>query len=149
MRRCRGEAGFGGGLEAIPFGVLTFVVGTLLIANAWAVVDARGAVDAAAREAARAYVESAGGPGAETAARTLAAEAVVGHGRDPSALTLTVTADGGFGRCARVVVTARYPVPAVRVPWVGDIGGPIEVVGRHSELVDPYRDGLDVERTCG
>ena len=36
--RCRGDAGQVGGIEALPFGLLVFVVGTLLIANAWAVV---------------------------------------------------------------------------------------------------------------
>ena len=146
--RCVGEAGYGGGLEALPFGVLTFVVGTLLVANAWAVVDARGAVDAAAREGARSYVEAADLGTAEETARSVATEAMVGHGRDPTRLELDIVAEGGFGRCARVIVSATYPVPALRVPWVGDVGGPIEVTGHHSELVDPYRDGLEVTRSC-
>ena len=29
-----------GGIEALPFGLLVFVVGALLVANTWAVVDA-------------------------------------------------------------------------------------------------------------
>ena len=40
-RRCAGDAGQVGGIEALPFGLLIFVVGTLLIANAWAVIDAK------------------------------------------------------------------------------------------------------------
>ena len=57
----------------LPFGVLIFVVGSLLIANAWAVVDAKLATTAAAREAARAYVESgsaAAGAGAASTGRS-------------------------------------------------------------------------------
>ncbi len=41
MRRARGDAGQVGGFEAIPFGVLVFVLGALLITNAWAVIDAK------------------------------------------------------------------------------------------------------------
>ena len=55
--RCRGDAGQVGGIEALPFGLLVFVVGSLLIANAWAVVDAKFATDAAARQAVRTFVE--------------------------------------------------------------------------------------------
>ena len=32
------DAGMVGGVEALPFGLLVFVVGSLLVANAWAVV---------------------------------------------------------------------------------------------------------------
>ena len=56
--RCRGDAGQVGGIEALPFGLLIFVVGSLLIANAWAVVDAKFATDAAARQAVRTFVEA-------------------------------------------------------------------------------------------
>ncbi|MGV3758684.1 MAG: hypothetical protein ACO1PW_03960 [Actinomycetota bacterium] len=49
----RGDRGQVAGIEAIPFGLLIFVLGGLLLANAWAVVDAKLATDAAAREAVR------------------------------------------------------------------------------------------------
>jgi hypothetical protein len=52
--RLRDEGGAVGGLEVLPFGLLIFVVGILLVVNAWAVVDAKLAAEAAAREAARA-----------------------------------------------------------------------------------------------
>ena len=48
----RGDAGMVGGIEVLPFGVLIFVVGSLLVANAWAVVDTKFMVTSAAREAA-------------------------------------------------------------------------------------------------
>ena len=40
-QRASGEAGQVGGFEALPFGVLIFVVGVLLITNVWAVIDAK------------------------------------------------------------------------------------------------------------
>jgi phenylalanyl-tRNA synthetase beta chain len=49
--RLGGDGGQVAGIEALPFGVLIFVVGALLITNLWAVIDTKIAVDAAAREA--------------------------------------------------------------------------------------------------
>ena len=140
-----GERGAVGGLEAIPFGLLIFVVAVLLIANAWAVVDAKLAVTAAAREAARTWVEGSGDPAPAEAA---AAEAVAGHGRDPERLELDLSAPTGFGRCAPVVVRATYVVPALSLPWVGGFGDGFEVSARHSERVDPFRDDLEGGATC-
>ena len=48
MKLVRDESGQAG-IEVLPFGILTFVVGALLVANAWAVIDAKIAVSAAAR----------------------------------------------------------------------------------------------------
>lgn len=58
MSRWRDESGFVGGFEALPFGFLVFVAGTLLLVNAWAVFDSHLAASAAAREAVRSFVES-------------------------------------------------------------------------------------------
>ncbi|MBO0732079.1 MAG: hypothetical protein J2P57_22655, partial [Acidimicrobiaceae bacterium] len=73
------EEGFAGGAEGLLFGLLIFVAGTLLVANAWSVVETKLAADAAAREAARSYV---GAPDARTAwgdARQAAAQAIAGY----------------------------------------------------------------------
>jgi hypothetical protein len=144
MTRSR-ERGAVGGLEAIPFGFLVFVVAVLLVANAWAVVDAKVAVTAAAREAARTWVE---GDGTDDDARAAAAEALLGHGRDPERLDLELEAPTGFGRCATVVVRATYHVPALPLPWIGGFGEGFDVSSRHSERVDPFRDGLPGEAAC-
>lgn len=141
----RRERGAVGGLEAIPFGLLVFVVAVLLVANAWAVVDAKLAVTAAAREAARTWVEGSGDAGP---ARDAAAEAVAGHGRDPDRLELDLSAPTGFGRCAPVVVRATYHVPALSLPWIGGFGDGFDVSARHSERVDPFRDDLEGGATC-
>lgn len=143
-----------GGFEVLPFGVLVFVVGTLLVANAWAVVDATYAASAAAREAARAYVESPSGTEAAIAARAAAAEAITGHGRSVDRMALTITGER-FHRCARVIVEVAYDVPVVALPWsVGFTAGRITARARHSELVDPYRSHVPLgpgarEARCG
>jgi hypothetical protein len=148
--RCRGDRGQVAGIEVLPFGLLTFVVGTLLVANAWGVVDAKLAVTSASREAVRAYVEAPDGETAMAVADAAAREAVAGHGRDASATTVEVrhVGDRPFARCTRVVVTVHHPVPAVRLPWIGGFGHAFDVVASQSEVVDPYRDGLPGEASC-
>lgn len=152
-RRRGGDRGQAGGIEVLPFGLLVFVVGTLLVANAWAVVDAKLAVDAAAREAARRFVEAdvpaAGDFGdAEAAARRAGYEALAAHGREEARSSVELTAlespggVAGFTRCARATFTASYDVPVLRLPWIGGFGSGLDVTSRHSELIDPFRDGV-------
>jgi hypothetical protein len=144
----RDEAGQFAGVEVLPFGLLVFVVGVLLVANAWAVVDAKLAVVSAAREATRAYVESA--PGADPLAQADAAarSAVAGAGRDPARLTLTPL-EAEFSRCAEVRFEARYPIPLLTLPFLGGYGEGFIVTARHGEIVDPYRSGVPAgSRRC-
>jgi hypothetical protein len=147
------EAGQVGGVEALPFGLLVFVVGALLVANAWAVVDAKLAVDAAARQAAHTFVESEVGASgsaddAERAAVRAGLAALDAHGRDPARATVGLSdLDGsggqaGFTRCARATFTATYEVPVLTIPWIGGFGGGFDVSSSHSELVDPFRSGV-------
>ncbi len=142
------ERGQAGGAEVLAFGLLVFVVGTLILANAWAVIDAKLAVNGAAREAARAYVESNPAE-AEAAAVTAAGDAMRGHGRSPDRLRLGHD-DVAFVRCARVTFSATYRVPLVSLPFVGGLGSGFEVRARHSEIIDPYaaRSGLDARSAC-
>jgi hypothetical protein len=138
-----------GGLEVLPFGVLIFVVGSLLIANAWAVVDVKLATTAAAREAARTYVESRSAAGADAAATRAATDAIGSYGRNPAKLDLRRTSSAPFARCSRVTFDASYEVPALSLPFGVGLGGPIEVRSRHSEIVDPLRRGLPAGESCG
>lgn len=153
------EHGAVGGAEILVLGFLVLVTGTLLLAACWAVVDAKFAVSSAAREAVRAAVEAPGGSDLEEVATT-AADAVF-EGRaapvDPS-LELAVdgtTVDGGLPaggagearRCGRVSATVRARVPTVVLPGVGLLL-PVDVRATHSEVIDPYRDGLDGEARC-
>lgn len=140
------DAGQMGGVEMLPFGLLVFVIGTLLVANAWAVVDARMATDAAAREATRRYVEAEVASRAEADAVAAGREALAAFGRDPDngtvALTRLESRNGGYSRCARATFTATYQVPALTLPWIGGFGDGFTVTSTHSELVDPYRNGV-------
>lgn len=131
----------------LPFGLLIFVIVALLLANAWAVVDARFAVDAGAREATRHYVEApvvdpSGAGRAEDEAVQAGLDAIAAHGRDPERAMVARTEGDGFARCARVTFTASYPVPALTLPWIGGFGEGFVVRSEHSEVIDPFRDGV-------
>jgi hypothetical protein len=146
----RDERGQVAGVEALPFGVLLFVVGALLVANAWAVIDAKMATDSAAREAARTYVEADTHEAGLLDATAAAREAIAGQGRDPSRLDLQGPASAdAFTRCNRITFSATYVVPAVPLPLIGGFGNGVSVTSRHSELVDPFRDGVGGEAVCG
>jgi hypothetical protein len=134
----RGERGQAGGMEVLPFGLLIFVGGALLLVNIWGVVDTKFAADAAAREAARWVVESAG----------LGTTPEADHGkRRPVEVTVS-PADAAFVRCERISVVVETSVPAIRLPFLGGYGTPFEVRATHAELVDPTRSGVDGEATC-
>lgn len=142
MRRIRrDESGQVAGIEAIPFGLLTFVVGALFIANAWAVIDAKLAVSAAAREATRAFVEAPVDGDPLALADEAARSAIAGAGRDPGRLALTPL-EATFARCETVRYRASYQIPAIRVPWLGGFGSGFTVNATHAEVVDPYRTGV-------
>lgn len=155
VARLRGQRGVVGGAAALAFGVLVFVVGTLLALNAWAVADAKFAVEAAAREATRAVVEA---PGAQLAdgtargvARRVATRTLVAHGKAVGRLTAVELHAPSLTRCAPVRTTVRYTAASLRVPLVGAFAGPgIAVTGTHTEVVDPLRSGVPGgEAACG
>jgi Flp pilus assembly protein TadG len=141
------------GVEAVPFGVLLFVVGALLVANAWAVVDAKMAVTSAAREAARTFVEANDVDTARTEAVAAARDAIAAYGRDPGRLGLTGGEEpDALARCHAVTFTASYRVPAISLPLIGSFGDGFVVHASHTEVVDPFRDraGDDAgEARCG
>ena len=144
----RDEAGQFAGIEVLPFGLLVFVVGVLVVANAWAVIDAKLAVVSAAREATRAYVESPPDVDPLVRAEAAARSAMEGAGRDPARLTLTPL-EADFSRCGRVRFEARYPVPRLTLPFLGGYGEGFTATGRHGEIVDPYRSGVPAgSRRC-
>jgi hypothetical protein len=128
------------GIESVPFGLLVLVVGILLIAHTWAVVDAKFVATAAAREATRAYVESSGRDDAMGAARRAAADAVERSGRSAGSLDLRQAA-AGFGRCIHSRFELSVRVPMVGVPWRSKRPSVVVRAGQQ-EVVDPYRDGL-------
>jgi hypothetical protein len=141
--RCHGDHGQVGGIEALPFGLLIFVLGALLIANAWAVVDAKFATDAAARQAARTFVEGDTTDGALVDAEMAGRAAIEGHGRDPDRAMIRAMGSPRLVRCERATFEATYDVPALSLPLIGGYGrAPFKVRSTHSEIVDPFRSGL-------
>lgn len=148
----RDERGVVGGFEVLPFGFLIFVAGTLLVVNAWGIIDGKIAASGAAREAARAYVESTAADGqvALAEAEAAAEEAIVGHGRDPSRMTLSSSGPLVFERCAPATFVVTYEVPTITVPWIGGFGaGVFSTSARHSEVVDPFRDDVPLGDPTG
>ena len=146
----RDDSGQFAGIEAIPFGILIFVVGSLLVANAWAVVDAKFMVTTAAREAARTYVEAGDAATGAEQARAVATEVAENYGRSATRLELSWQPDPPpLVRCARVTATATYEIPALSLPFIGGYGRSFQISSSHAELVDPFRDGLAVGGRCG
>jgi hypothetical protein len=141
------EQGFVGGFEGLLFGLLIFVAGTLLATHAWAVIDTKAATEAAARQAARTYVEAASPAAAAYQAQQAAANALAGYGRSAARGRVRLVS-GSFGRCQRITIAVSYPSPALMLPWVGRVGSAEWVRGEHSELVDPFRSGLPGTSAC-
>jgi len=132
----------------LPFGFLIFVVGALLIASAWAVIDAKLAVTSAAREAARTYVEAPSRQEAVESGTAAALEALENHGRgDDARQHVDFDEPASFSRCAPVVAEVSYDVPAVPLPWLGGLGQ-ITVTSRHRERIDPFRNGVPGAAAC-
>ena len=140
------EEGFAGGLAGLLFGVLVFLLGTLLVAYGWAVVETKAAVVDAARQAARTYVEAPDALDAYSSARTAADDSLAAKGRNPARADLKISS-GGFGRCERVTITVSYPAPMVVLPLSALLRGST-VRAEHSEIVDPYRSGLAGSAAC-
>jgi hypothetical protein len=145
----RSDAGFIGGTEVLPFGILIFVAGTLMIMNLWAVLDTKMAVDGASREGARAVAESDGRPDADSKAEAAATASLSAHNRTFNG-TISIgypEANDPWRPCAPATVMVEQRVPLINLPFLGAMGGPdVAVRSTHSELVDPYRSratGID------
>lgn len=149
VRRCRGDAGQVGGIEVLPFGFLLFVGVTLLLVNAWAVVDAKLATTSAAREAVRVFAEASDASEAMESAERRAAATLTAYGRSSDRAVIDAPAlPDGFVRCGRITLTVSYEVPAVVVPFLGGFGDGITVRSTATELIDPFRDGLPGPAAC-
>ncbi|WP_052665419.1 hypothetical protein [Nitriliruptor alkaliphilus] len=135
------EHGAVAGVEALAFGVLVFVLGTLLVANLWAVVDGRSAADGAARSAARAVITADPGSDVGGVAHSAATEALRAHGV-PADRVPSVTLAGDLVRCGVVEVTVVHRVPLAVLPQFGARRAAVSVRATHAAVVDPYASGL-------
>lgn len=153
-RRVRSEDGFVAGGEALVLGTLVFVVGTLLLVSMWTIVDAKLAVEAAAREATRAVVEApvdvlASAGTASRLAENAAVAAMTAQRGPPDAgaaswTLVDVTLDGRLERCGAIVSTVHVTVDTPRLPFIGRRLSAGTLAGTHSERIEPYRAGLPV-----
>ncbi|MDP9389554.1 MAG: hypothetical protein M3Q48_16970 [Actinomycetota bacterium] len=134
-------------MEGLVFGVLIFVFGTLFVANAWGVIDAKLAATAAAREAARTFVEAPSAAAAWSAAERAGLDAIAAHGRQRERAKV-IPVESTFARCSPAVVEVQYQVPLAAIPLFGQYGRGLTVTARHSEVVDPYRSGVPGEAEC-
>lgn len=135
----RGERGQAAGVEALPFGVLVFVTGTLIAVSAWGVLTARGVADAAAREYLRAYTRAPSAEQARAAGRRLAGEVFSARGVDPARVTMEEPTV--FQACAPATVRVRVVVPLIRAPFIGALSETAVEVER-TDRVDAYRVGV-------
>jgi Flp pilus assembly protein TadG len=146
----RGDAGFVAGSDMLFFGVVIMIVATLLMVELWSVLSTRTAVDRAAREASRAYVEATDHAAALSAASAAATSVLGGRGTlIEASIDEGALAAQAWGRCVRIEVVVRASVPRLTLPVLGGVGA-TTVTGRHSELVDPWRSSasLDGEAAC-
>jgi hypothetical protein len=131
----------------LAFGALLFIAGTLIVANAWGVIDAKFATLSAARDGAATYAEvgteADGARPPSERATTAALESL----RRQGAVDIRL-GDGGYRRCGRVTVTVVTDVPVIRIPFVGGTGGKIAVSGSSSRVIDPFRSSVAGEAVC-
>lgn len=151
LRRCDDEAGLAAGAEALVFGVLVFVIGTLIAVGAWKVIDVKFATSAAAREGVRAAVTTPPDGDPLASAHGAVSAALAGHGLDPARATVNLhgTLGGSLQRCQEVRLSVTYHVDAFRLPVGQGAALGFDVTGRHREVVDPFRSGLEVGGACG
>lgn len=143
------EAGFVAGAEALTFGVLIFVIGTLLIANLWLVIDARFAVAAAAREAVRAVVDAPVTSDPLAVAAAVVEVTLAGYGIDPQRASVEPVTPVVLERCAEIAIQVTVEVPALLLPGIERRITAFTVRGEHREIVSPFRGGLEAGGRCG
>jgi hypothetical protein len=144
------DAGQVAGIEVLPFGILIFVIGALLIGSSWAVIDTKMAVNAATREGVRTFVEADDPVSGTTNGTRVAREAIAGYGRNPDKLRVDPPDyhGGSFRRCNLVTIHASYPAPLIALPLIGSHGEAFTVTSSHTEMIDPYRSGLGGASAC-
>lgn len=147
------EDGFVAGADTLIVGTLVFLAALIIVINGWAVMDGKFAIDAAARETARYLVEApAPATGATMAqARQVAANAMTAHGKNPAMIVVTLPSLARVNqRCGRVTVVVQGSVSTIRVPFVpvSTFGRVVTITSDHTEVVDPFRSGLDGVATC-
>ena len=134
------ERGQVGGVESIPFGVLVFIVGTLIAVNGWGWLSTHRAADSIAREYLRTYTEQRSEAEASAAASDVAD--IIIESRSISPDRVTITTPTTHEPCEIAQVTVAIATPAMRLPFITDLGARTVSV-THIERMDPYRSRTD------
>ncbi|MGQ0744765.1 MAG: hypothetical protein ACT4OS_10615 [Acidimicrobiales bacterium] len=127
------------GVEVLGLAAVASVMLILLVANAWAVVEAKSRAEVAARHGARAVAERAARPHAWAQAEAEAVALFEAGGGSAEWIGMALI-DGSLRRCQTVVVEVRARVPAVGLGKL--FPAATTVTGRSSSLVDPLAHGL-------
>ena len=150
-RRNLDQSGEIAGSELLPFGLLIFVIGVLFFAQVSAVFEAKSAASSAARETTRTFVETPAGVDvaeANTTSQDAGMDAISAQGRDPARTSINPIGTLSLERCVRVTFEVSYSVPIISIPLLNGFGDGLTVRSRHSEIIDPFRDGLTGAATC-
>jgi len=149
------ERGVVGGAEGLLFGMLILVGGTLMIVSAWAVLDRRMALDAAAREYLRSYTEQPDQMSAERAGRSAALQVLGARSTNTGNVSILVETTNGFGPCAMATVQLTSSVRWLKVPFMqsDSAGDHTTITVTHDELIDAHREviasaGYDPDATA-
>ena len=141
IRRSGAESGQAAGIESIPFGILVFVGGVLLVINLWSVVDTRASLDSAARDYLRAYTAAPDRATARIVGRAAARASLSSRSGRPSAVRIGAPTER-FGPCRPATVRLELTIDAIHAPFIGTLGTAI-VSTTQTELVEPYGVALD------
>lgn len=134
------DRGFAGGADMLFFGFIALGISVLVIVNTWAVIDTSLAVNAAAREGARTFVE-ADPADPFTDSRRAMDRVMDQYGKtDAADLRVEIIEGVGFERCAVVRTSAAYDIELIDLPLFGSLGSH-RISATHSERVDPFRSG--------
>lgn len=133
------ERGAVAGLDALLFGTLILLAGTVLIVNLWSVIETRTALDAATREYLRTYTTSTDGPAAAVQADRAARTVLEQRGTPLRSLRIDPPEVARFGPCEPSTVQLEATVPAIRLPFLDDLGATVVSVTA-TELIPPHRE---------
>ena len=119
MRRAvTDERGVVAGGEALLFGVLILLGGTLLIVDVWGLLDTRSTLDAAAREYLRSYTEQTDRQLALHAGDRAARDVMAAAGRPVGDLTIVPPPARSFGPCGTAEVQLSVRTPDTALPFL-------------------------------
>lgn len=139
--RTKSQRGAVAGLDALMFGTLILLAGTLAVIHLWSIVETRTALDTAAREYLRSYTAARSGPDAVEAGGR-AVDEVLRQRRTPlHDLRVRPPDPLLFGPCESATVHLSARISGVRLPFLADIGSTtVEVTA--TELVPAHRELL-------